>query len=73
MSTSKQRICPKCGAAMNHHAEKVDYSGDTAAFGTDNGLLFGGVLLEIHTCPRCGYIGSWPAAASHEAERQAGA
>ena len=44
-------ICPKCGAEMNHHAMKIDYSID------DRALIdpaFGGVVQETHTCPACG-------------------
>lgn len=42
-----------CGAEMNHHAMKIDYSVD------DSGLIdraFGGVVEEVHTCPNCGHI-----------------
>ena len=46
-------ICPNCGAEMNHHADKIDY---TMALdngeGIDAGL--GGVVCEVHTCPQCG-------------------
>ena len=37
-------ICPVCGAEMNHHAMKIDYSVDD------------GVVQEVHTCPHCGDI-----------------
>lgn len=46
-------ICPKCGAQMNHHAMKIDYSVD------DSVLIdpaFEGVVEEVHTCPNCGHI-----------------
>jgi ribosomal protein S27AE len=47
--------CPKCGTEMNHHADKIDYmagiSGDQPI---DTEL--GGVLKEIHTCPKCGNV-----------------
>ena len=46
-------ICPKCGAEMNHHAMKIDYSVD------DSALIdpaFEGVVEEVHTCPNCGHI-----------------
>jgi len=47
--------CPVCGAEMNRHAEKVDYSwtpeepeaADTA---------FEGALVEFHTCPAGGWV-----------------
>ena len=44
--------CPACGAVMNHHAEKVDYSAaDDAA-----DPVFGGTVHEVHTCPECGGV-----------------
>jgi predicted RNA-binding Zn-ribbon protein involved in translation (DUF1610 family) len=50
MAESKM-ICPKCGAEMNQHAVKVDY-GDDEPSPVDR--VFGGVLKEVHTCPKCG-------------------
>ena len=35
-------VCPECGAVMNHHAMKIDYSVEE------------GALQEVHTCPECG-------------------
>ena len=37
-------ICPVCGAEMNQHAMKIDYSVDD------------GVVQEVHTCPKCGDV-----------------
>jgi uncharacterized protein (DUF2225 family) len=52
----QQRIrCPGCGAEMNRHAEKVDYS-RTLEEGTVGDPAFEGVLVEFHTCPACGYV-----------------
>jgi predicted RNA-binding Zn-ribbon protein involved in translation (DUF1610 family) len=34
--------CPKCGAEMNRHAQKLVHGGD------------GDVLDEVWACPRCG-------------------
>lgn len=45
-------ICPECGAVMNHHANKIDYSVEEP--GDDS--IFGGALQEVHTCPNCGRI-----------------
>ena len=45
-------ICPKCGAEMNHHADKIDYASEGEPVDT----AFGGVLNQIHTCPKCGHI-----------------
>lgn len=52
MAESKM-ICPGCGAQMNHHAEKIDY---TAALDEEGAIdeETGGILEEIHTCPQCG-------------------
>ena len=47
--------CPVCGAEMNRHAEKVDYSWtpkDPAAADA----AFDGALVEFHTCPACGHV-----------------
>jgi ribosomal protein S27AE len=49
--------CPMCGATMNQHAEKVIYGGHGP--GIDPEL--GGVIHEMHACPRCGYVASRPA------------
>ena len=43
--------CPNCGAEMNHHAMKIDYSNEVSA---NMDPVFGGVLKEVHTCPKCG-------------------
>ena len=52
----QQRIrCPGCGAEMNRHAEKVDYSW-TLEEPAAADAAFDGVLVEFHTCPRCGSI-----------------
>jgi ribosomal protein S27AE len=45
--------CPACGTAMNHHADKLDYAESGGA-----GAGLGGVVKEIHTCPRCGNVES---------------
>jgi hypothetical protein len=45
-------ICKKCGAAMNLHAMKIDYSVEDS---TDD-AVFGAPVDEVHTCPNCGHI-----------------
>ncbi|MGH9872995.1 MAG: hypothetical protein ACRD9S_11095 [Pyrinomonadaceae bacterium] len=51
MTQANKMICADCGAEMNHHAMKVDYSvSDQALVDPD----FGGALKEAHTCPECG-------------------
>jgi ribosomal protein S27AE len=57
MSAKEPVICELCGAAMNHHADKIDYSVEDAA----DDLWFGGALEEVHMCPRCGRIQVRPA------------
>lgn len=53
----RKRICPKCGAEMNHHADKLVHPAnldDTHQSDTD----FGGVVEETHGCPGCGAVES---------------
>jgi RNA polymerase subunit RPABC4/transcription elongation factor Spt4 len=40
-------ICPNCGAEMNHHAMKIDYSE------ARDGEVIDGVTKEVHSCPHC--------------------
>ena len=42
MSNKKAPMICECGAEMNHHAMKIDYS------------IEDGVMQEVHTCPVCG-------------------
>ena len=51
---SPKMNCPNCGAEMNHHAMKVDYSEDFAD--EADMVVYGGLLKEVHTCPHCGHI-----------------
>lgn len=44
-------ICPDCGAEMNHHAIKIDYSVDEPA---SIDPAFAGIVQEVNTCPECG-------------------
>ena len=52
MTNTNKMKCADCGVDMNHHADKIDYSGGIAE-GTVNSEL-GGVLEEVHSCPGCG-------------------
>jgi len=57
MSGTNKMICPDCGSEMNYHAEKLDYTAaciEPEAVDPD----LGGVLAEVHTCPRCGKMGT---------------
>ena len=47
--------CPRCGAEMNRHAEKLVYPGTDAEARQVDALL-GGVLEETHACPACGNV-----------------
>jgi hypothetical protein len=52
----RERIqCPRCGASMNRHAEKVDYSATRDRMDPLEQEL-GGVISEFHTCPGCRFI-----------------
>jgi ribosomal protein S27AE len=51
-------ICPKCGATMNQHGEKLVYTGETRGAGAGVDPVLGGVMEEMHACPRCGYVAS---------------
>ena len=46
-------ICPECGAEMNHHALKIDYSVNEPALIDPT---FEGAVEEVHTCPACGHV-----------------
>jgi ribosomal protein S27AE len=45
--------CPKCGGEMNHHADKLVAPTDPRAAALLDPDL-GGVIREMHGCPRCG-------------------
>jgi NAD(P)H-dependent FMN reductase len=47
---------PIFGTGMNRHAEKVDPSLSPIGQDVQAAALFGGVLQEFHTCPRCRYV-----------------
>jgi predicted RNA-binding Zn-ribbon protein involved in translation (DUF1610 family) len=49
--------CPKCGAQMNRHAEKLVYS-DNPAEAQRMDPALGGLIEETHACPGCGNIES---------------
>jgi len=46
-------ICPNCGAAMNHHAEKLLHATGRVDEAFVDAVL-GGIVEELHTCPACG-------------------
>jgi predicted RNA-binding Zn-ribbon protein involved in translation (DUF1610 family) len=49
--------CPKCGAEMNHHADKL-VEPITREDVADVDPALGGVIEEMHGCPRCGNVES---------------
>jgi ribosomal protein S27AE len=53
----EQMICSKCGAEMNHHADKLVEPQSTADTRYVNPAL-GGVIEETHGCPACGNVES---------------
>ena len=50
-------ICPKCGAEMNHHADKLVDPVKPDDMKHVNPAL-GGVSEEMHYCPGCGAVES---------------
>ena len=56
MQRSKM-ICPKCGAEMNHHADKLVDPVKADDIRHVNPSL-GGVVEEMHACPKCGGVES---------------
>lgn len=48
-------ICPRCGAEMNHHSDKIMYDPEQPA---PNDPIFGGFVEEFHACPNCGAAAS---------------
>ena len=57
ISSTHKMICPRCGAEMNHHADKLLRIVESEA-GGEIDFSLGGVLEEFHTCPNCGYSDS---------------
>lgn len=49
--------CPKCGNVMNHHADKL-VNPVTAADLEHADPAIGGMIEQIHGCPRCGNVES---------------
>ena len=46
--------CPRCGAAMNHEAEKLREP--TTPEEARDGRALGGILIAVFACPNCGWI-----------------
>ena len=57
MAKREAMICDRCGATMNHHAEKLVEQSDVSEAQHANAAL-GGWIEEVHQCPRCGWVDS---------------
>lgn len=55
MADDRKMRCPRCGAAMNHHANKLVSPTEPDADGNID-PVFGGMIQETHTCPACAYV-----------------
>lgn len=51
--TESKMICPRCGAEMNHHSDKIVYS-DRPEQAAPTDPNPGGFIEEFHACPKCG-------------------
>jgi hypothetical protein len=52
--THRGMRCPKCGAQMNSHSQKLIVTANTREPGFDPQL--GGYLEEANACPNCGNV-----------------
>jgi ribosomal protein S27AE len=43
--------CPRCGAEMNHHADKLLASDSELS---SKGGALASTVIELHSCPACG-------------------
>ena len=52
--------CPKCGSAMNRHAEKLVFRAEESAGASEPAAGAGfeeqGFVDEFHTCTHCRYV-----------------
>lgn len=64
MTKTNKMTCPDCGALMNHHADKIDYSNDVPE---EIDADFGGTIEEAYTCPECGKTATRKPAATNQA------
>jgi len=48
--------CPRCGAEMNHQANKLVEP--LTAEEVEASAVLGGILLAVFACPQCGYVAS---------------
>jgi predicted RNA-binding Zn-ribbon protein involved in translation (DUF1610 family) len=50
-----QMTCPKCGAAMNHQADKLREPTTREEAETSRQ---GGIVIAVFACPNCGWVAS---------------
>ena len=62
-------ICPRCGARMNHHGEKLLHPTGPADEAAVDRVL-GGIVEELHACPACGAGASRRAISAREDSRR---
>ena len=55
MANRTPMVCPKCGATMNRHAEKLVEPRDANEVARAVAAL-GGIVQEFHYCPKCGGV-----------------
>jgi predicted RNA-binding Zn-ribbon protein involved in translation (DUF1610 family) len=55
MSGAATITCPKCGAQMNRHAEKLVYP-ESAVEARRMDSELGGLIQETFGCPNCGNV-----------------
>jgi len=52
-----QMTCPRCGAEMNHQADKLREPTTREEAETSR---LGGIVIAVFACPSCGWIASKP-------------
>lgn len=57
MSGARRPVCPKCGTAMNHQADKLVHP-LTAAEAAAVDPALDGIVESVFACPACGWIES---------------
>jgi ribosomal protein S27AE len=53
LDKTEKMICPRCGAEMNHHSDKMVYFNDPQEAGRCDSTV-PGHIEEFHACPNCG-------------------
>ncbi len=53
LDKTEKMICPRCGAEMNHHSDKMVYFNDPQE-AVPSDAIVRGHIEEFHACPNCG-------------------